>query len=188
MINATTPTYEKPPTAVGGFFVGELNMDLNSISLELLTENNIQEARSICREDISEDFVDTVDDSMKLTQYGLEQRCLGHTYAVRYGRNVIGVILLGEAIPWETDPEEMRDTPFYRLMGFVIDRRYRGGGVGAYVLNETVRRIYQEFGVRPIALGCHKDNADGERFWLRHGFRRAEAMEGDDCYYLRYPS
>ena len=73
-------------------------------------------------------------------------------------------------------------------MGFVLDRRYRGGGIGTYVLNETVRRVYQEFGVRPIMLGCHRDNVDGERFWLRHGFRKTDAMEGNDCYYLRYPS
>lgn len=163
-------------------------MDLNTITLELLTENNIQEARNIRREDISADFVDTVDDIMELTQYGLDHQCLGHTYAVRCEGTVIGVILLGEAIPWETDPEEMQNQPFYRLMGFVIDRRYRGGGIGTYVLKETVRRIYREFGVRPIALGCHKDNVKGERFWLRHGFCKTEAMEGDDCYYLRYPS
>ena len=163
-------------------------MDLNAIALELLTQANIQEARNIRREDISEDFVDAVDDIMELTQYGLDHKCIGHTYAVRYEGKIVGVILLGEAIPWETDPEEMRDRPFYRLMGFVIDRRYRSGGIGNYVLDETVRRVYQEFGVRPIALGCHKDNAMGERFWLNHGFRKTNAIEGDDHYYIHYPS
>ena len=163
-------------------------MEPNAITLELLTEDNIQEARNIRREDISGDFVDSVDDIMELTRYGLDHQCLGHTYAVRYEGNVIGVILLGEAIPWETDPEEMRDTPFYRLMGFVIDRRYRSGGIGAYVLEETVRRVYQEFGVRPIALGCHRDNVKGERFWLRRGFRKTDAVEGSDHYFIRYPS
>lgn len=163
-------------------------MDLNSVTLELLNEDNIEEARNIRREDISEDFVDTVDNIMELTQYGLDHQCLGHTYAVRYDGTVIGVILLGEAIPWETDPEEMQNTPFYRLMGFIIDRRYRGGGIGAHVLEETVRRVYREFGVRPIALGCHKDNLRAEQFWLRRGFRRTEAMEGSDRYFLRYPS
>lgn len=163
-------------------------MDWNAVTLELLTEGNIEEARSIQREDIGEDFVDSVDDIMELTQYGLDHGCIGHTYAVRYEDRIIGVILLGEAIPWETDPEETQGRPFYRLMGFVLDRRYRGGGIGTYVLNETVRRVYQEFGVRPIMLGCHRDNVDGERFWLRHGFRKTDAMEGNDCYYLRYPS
>lgn len=163
-------------------------MDLKAVTLEPLTEGNIEEARSIQREDISGDFVDSVDDIMELTQYGLDHGCIGHTYAVRYEGRIIGVILLGEAIPWETDPKETRGRPFYRLMGFVLDRRYRGGGIGTYALNETVRRVYREFGVRPIMLGCHRDNVDGGRFWLRHGFRKTDAMEGNDCYYLRYPS
>ena len=153
--------------------------------LELLTEANLDEARGIDRSDVPEDYVDSVDELMELTRYGLEHRCLGHTYAVRYGGKIIGVILLGEAIPWETDPEEMRGRPFYRLMGFVIDRRCRGQGVGAWALEEAVRRVYGEFGPRPIALGCHKDNRRGEKFWHRHGFCNTTAMEGGDVYYIR---
>lgn len=163
-------------------------MRQGQITLELLTQDNLAEAQAIDRSDVPEDFVDSVDELMALTRYGLEHHCLGRTYAVRYEGEVIGVILLGEAIPWETDPEEMRLQPFYRLMGFVLDRDYRGRGIGGRVLEEAVRRVYQEYGVRPIALGCHRDNAGGERFWLRHGFRKTGAMEGRDLYYLRYPS
>lgn len=46
-------------------------------------------------------------DKTGLTQYGLNHDCIGHTYAIKYGEAYIGVILLGEAIPWETDPKEM---------------------------------------------------------------------------------
>lgn len=41
--------------------------------------------------------------------------------------------------------------------------------------------------VRPIALGCHRDNARAAAFYQRHGFRPTSSMEGDDIYYLRYP-
>lgn len=47
---------------------------------------------------------------------------------------------------------------------------------------------YQEFGVRPIALGCHKDNHKAEKFYVCHGFKKTDVMEGNDYYYLRYPS
>ena len=40
--------------------------------------------------------------------------------------------------------------------------------------------------VRPIALGCHRDNTRAA-FYLRLGFRPTSAMEGEDIYYLRYP-
>ena len=160
---------------------------IGMINLERLTEQNIDAVRAIHREDISESWVDNVDTLWELTQYGLEHNCIGHTFAVKYGEAYIGVILLGEAIPWETDPEEMKAEPFYRLMGFVIGSQYRGQGIGGKVLEMVIDAIYGEYGVRPIALGVHKDNHGAARFYERHGFVPVNAMEGNDRYYIRYP-
>lgn len=157
------------------------------INLELLTEANIDAVRAIQREDVPESWVDNADTLWELTQYGLEHNCIGHTYAVKYGDAYIGLILLGEAIPWETDPAEMRMEPFYRLMGFVIDSRYRGQGIGSKVLEMVIDAIFREYGVRPIALGVHTDNHSAARFYERHGFTAVNAMEGNDRYYIRYP-
>ena len=162
-------------------------MNPQDIRLEPLTDGNISEVRAIQRDDVSEDFVDAADAIMELTRYGEEHNCLGHTYVIRYKEICVGVILLGEAIPWETDPEEMKQTPFYRLMGFVIDNRYRSLGIGGYVLEKVIDDCCIEFGVRPIALGCHKDNHMAADFYTRHGFRKTDVMEGNDYYYLRYP-
>lgn len=158
------------------------------ITFEALSEDNIEYVRSIQRDDISEAFVDTADAIMKLTEYGLEHNCKGHSYAIKLGNEYIGLILLGEALEWDTDPEEMKGVPFYRLMGFVIDKRYRSIGIGGYVLEKVIEIIYGEYGVCPIALGVHKDNIGAERFYLSHGFRKTDAMEGNDYYYLRYPN
>lgn len=86
-----------------------------------------------------------------------------------------------------SDPPEMKSQPFYRLMGFVIDKNYRGIGIGSRVLEMTVDKVYKDFGVRPIALGCHKDNVSAARFYTKHHFRKTGYMEKDDIYYLRYP-
>lgn len=161
-------------------------MDL--ITFELLSEANINQVRRIQRDDISEAFVDTVNTMMELTQYGIDHHCKGHTYAIKREHEYIGLILLGEAFEWDTDPEEMKGVPFYRLMGFVIDKRYRSRGIGGYVLESVIKLIYDEFGIRPIALGVHKDNIGAERFYLNHGFRKTDVMEGNDYYYLRYPN
>lgn len=166
--------------------ISELD-SFKNITLELLSEQNIDAVRAIHREDIIEAWVDTVDTLMELTQYGLEHNCIGHTYAVKCENAYIGVILLGEAIPWESDPQEMDGVPFYRLMGFVIDNRYRGCGIGGHVLELVIKTIYEEFGARPIALGVHKNNYGAERFYEKHGFEKTDAMEGNDIYYLRYP-
>ncbi len=159
---------------------------MENIELRLMTEEMEDAVRAIRREDISEDFVDTAETIIDLHHYGLEHGCLGHTFAVFADGACVGVLLLGEAIPWETDPPEMEGVPFWRLMGFVIDREHRCCGIGAWVLEEAIRRCNRDFGVRPVALGVHKDNHCAEKFYLRHGFVKTEYMEGNDYYYLRY--
>ncbi|MBE5804720.1 MAG: GNAT family N-acetyltransferase [Clostridiales bacterium] len=157
------------------------------IILRILDESQEEAVRAIRREDVIEDFVDTAETILELHHYGKEHGCLGHTFAIYADGICIGVLLLGEAIPWETDPPEMQGMPFYRLMGFVLDKTYRGKGIGAYALEEAIQWCYRDFGVRPIALGVHRDNHRAEAFYLRHGFRKTEAMEGNDYYFLRYP-
>lgn len=156
-----------------------------NINFEELTHNNLNRARVINRSDVSEDFVDTVDTLMDLTDYGVEHGCIGHTFLISFNNRTVGVILLGEAIPWETDPPPVKETPFYRLMGFVIDKEYRGQGLGKKILEETIRRVYSEFGARPIVLGCHKDNFKAAAFYERYGFSKTDYMEGNDIYYIR---
>lgn len=160
---------------------------MEAITLEPLSGANVECVREIQRDDISEAFVDPADTIIELTQYGLDHGCKGHTYAVKKADKIIGLLLLGEAFAWDTDPEEMNGVPFYRLMGFVMDKRYRGLGIGGYALEKAIDLIYGEFGVRPIALGVHRDNFGAARFYLKHGFRKTDVMEGNDYYYLRYP-
>lgn len=161
-------------------------MDL--ITMELLSDSNNEDVRKIQLDDISEAFVDTAETIIELNQYGIDHNWKGHTYVIKRADESIGVILPREALAWNTDPEEMKGVPFYRLMWFVIDKRYRNHGIGGYALEKAIQMIYNEFGVRPIALGVHKDNLGAQRFYVRHGFQKTAAMEGNDYYYLRYPN
>ena len=54
-------------------------------------------------------------------------------------------------------------------------------------LEKTIECVYQDFGVRPIALGCHEKNTEAARFYEKHGFEKTSYREGNDIYYLRYP-
>lgn len=157
-----------------------------NLTFEELTRENFPDACKIDRTDISETFVDNATTIMETTEYGLEHHCIGHTFLIRYNRTPVALVLLGEAIPWETDPPEMKKEPFYRLMGFVVDKNHRNLGLGSEILEQTIKRVYQDFGKRPIALGCHKDNVKAEQFYLRHGFIKTDYLEGNDYYYLRF--
>ena len=83
-----------------------------NIKFEELTHKNYDEACKIDRSDIPESFVDTVETLLELTDYGVKHHCIGHTFLIRMNGKAIGLILLGEAIPWRTDPPAMKKEPF----------------------------------------------------------------------------
>lgn len=159
---------------------------MGGLALVPLTEENLPLAQAIDRDDVSGAFVDSADAIWELTRWGQAHGCVGHTFLVMYTGRCIGLILLGEAIPWASDPPEMAARPFYRLMGFVLDRRYRGRGLGGQVLEMAIARCFRDFGPRSIALGVHRDNLRAGQFYRRHGFVQTRYMEGDDFYYLKF--
>ena len=155
------------------------------IVLEQLTRENYVHAQAVCRDDIPEEWVDTAASLMEVTEYGAEHHLIGHTYVAYWEGRPVGLIMIGEALPWDTDPAEMKNRPFYRVMGFIVDRDYRGRGIGGAILENAVSRVFREFGERSLALGVHRDNIRAVGFYERHGFRRTGVYEGNDEYFLR---
>ena len=156
-----------------------------TLTLVQLTHDNYRDALSVNRDDIPEAWVDTAGSLMEVTDYGAEHGLIGHTFVAYADGKPVGLIMIGEALAWDTDPDEMKGKPFYRVMGFVVDREYRSRGIGGEMLESAICRVYDEFGKRSIALGVHKDNARVGSFYERHGFRRTGVYEGNDEYYLR---
>lgn len=155
------------------------------ITLELLNEENKIEALGIEREDADIHFVDSVEDIIELTKYGNDHNCIGHTFIIRYDNKCVGIILMGEGIPWKIDPPQINGRRFYRIMGFIIDKAYRCKGIGSYVLEETIKKIYDEFGSRPIVMECHKENLQAMKLYLKHGFQNTYVMDKKDYFLVR---
>ena len=134
------------------------------IEFEELTHSNYKYACEIQRNDIPEAFLDTAAVLMEITDYGIAHHCIGHTFLARVDGKYIGLLL---------------------LMGFVVDKEYRGKGLGGEILEKAIARVYDEYGRRSIALGCHKDNVRAVGFYEKHGFVKTNVFEGNDEYYLR---
>ena len=128
------------------------------VKLEQLTHENFGDALRIDRDDIPEAWVDTAVTLMETTDYGAEHHLMGHTYLARLEEKPVGLIMIGEALAWDTDPDEMRGKPFYRVMGFVVDQAYRNRGIGGDMLESAIEQVYNEFGKRSLPLGVHRDN------------------------------
>ena len=155
------------------------------IRLEYLDEHNRADVLAIDRSDVSEDWVDSIPAILELTQYGLEHGCIGHTWAIYVDDTCVGVILMGEGFPWPCDPPEVAAIPFYRIMGFVLDKHWRNRGIGGQVLEMVITRIFAEYGPRPILIGVQADNTRAADFYLRHGFLPTDSWDEDDRFYIR---
>ena len=57
--------------------------------------------------------------------------------------------------------------------------------IGGEILENAIRQVYDDFGMRSVALGVHRENTRAGRFYERHGFKRTGVYEGNDEYYIR---
>ena len=157
------------------------------MEFELVKMNfdNCDKAYEIDRSDIPYSFVEDVPTLIDILEYGAENDLIGHAFMVMVNDRCVGTIMIGEGLVGDKDPEEVQDRPFYRLMFFVLDKEYRGQGLGSKVLEAAISRAYEDFGVRPIVLEVQKDNENAARFYERNGFTRTSYRVGDDYYFVR---
>ena len=156
--------------------------------LEDLTFENCDKAYEIDRTDIPNAFVDDVPTLIATLKFGYENKLKGHAFLITKDNRAIGTILLGTGLYCDTDPQELKDKPFYRLVFFVLDKNFRGKGLGSKILETTIENVYKDFGKHPIVLGVHKDNEKAARFYLKNGFTKTSCMDGDDYCFIRNES
>ncbi len=158
-----------------------------NFTLENLTFENITRAYEIDRSDIPEAFVDDVPTLIETLKFGFENKLKGHAFLITVEGQAVGTILLGEGLYCDTDPQELKGKSFYRLVSFVLDKNFRGKGLGSEIMESTIKKVYNDFGKHPIVLGVHKDNEKAARFYLKNGFIKTSCMDGDDYCFIRNP-
>ena len=155
------------------------------IELELLNRDNVNMVREIERDDIPICFVDDISYTIELSKYGEENNLRGHCYVIKYEDKYIGIVLIGEAIEGEADPIELKGTGYFRVVGYVIDKEYRGQGIGSKALELALNEIYREYGPVPILLECHKDNERAIKFYEKMGFRNTNILNNQDYFFIK---
>ena len=156
------------------------------IQLEILNSDNEKKLFEIQRDDVPASFVEEVQQTIELARYGVEENLKGHCYGIKNNSDYVGIILIGEGIEGEMDPKEVKGQFFYRILGFVIDQRYRKLGFGREALSQAIAHVFQEYVEAPIVLECNQQNHKAIAFYKRLGFIDTKHQHGDDVYLL-YP-
>ena len=156
-----------------------------NFELVVMTFDNCEEAYEIDRTDIPYKYVEDVPTLIETLEYGAENNLIGHAFLVKMDGKSIATIMIGEGRVGDADPFELQNRPFYRLMFFVVDKRYRNLGFGTGILEEAINSIYSEYGKRPILLEVQEENEGAARFYERNGFIQTSYKIGDDYYFVR---
>lgn len=155
------------------------------VKLELLNRDNEIEVKKIQRDDISVCFAEDVSYTIDLAKYGEVHNLRGHCYTIKYAEKYIGIVLIGEAIEDDADPIELKGSGYFRIIGFIIDKEYRGQGIGSKALELALNEIYHEYGTVPILLECHKDNKRALKFYTKKGFRNTNILNKEDYFLIK---
>ena len=142
----------------------------NMVQLEVLDRYNRTQLVNLDRKDIPLEYVADVENTISLADYGARFGLGGRCFAIKYGGKYVGIILIGEAIKNETDPVELKGEKYFRVLGFLIDNKYQGIGIGSQALKKAISEIYRDYGKVPLLLECHKDNEKAIRFYEQNGF------------------
>jgi len=153
--------------------------------LELLDDSNEEKLLDIHREDIPLCYAEDTAYTIGLAKYGQKQHMRGHCYAIKEQTEYVGILLIGEAIEDSSDPVELKGTGYFRIIGFVIDQRYRRQGLGREALGMALQNIYEEYGNVPIVLECNKGNRAALAFYTKMGFKNTGIMHDQDYYYVK---
>ena len=138
--------------------------------LELLDSYNRKEIVKIDRSDIPAEFAAKAEDTIAMADYGKNIGLPGKCFAIKYNKNYVGVLLIGKAVEDAADPVELKGSYYFRVLGFFIQSKYQGLGIGTTALQKAIDEIYSEYGPVTLLLECHKDNEKALAFYEKNGF------------------
>ena len=159
----------------------------NMLQLEVLDRYNRTQLIKLDRKDIPLEYVADVEHTISLADYGAKFGLGGRCFAIKYGGKYVGIILIGEAVKNEADPVELKGEKYFRVLGFLIDNKYQGMGIGTIALNKAISAVRREYGRIPLLLECHKDNERAIRFYEENGFKNTSKLNanGTDWFMVK---
>ena len=154
--------------------------------LELLDSYNRKEIVKIDRSDIPAEFAAKAEDTIAMADYGKNIGLPGKCFAIKYNKNYVGILLIGKAVEDAADPVELKGSYYFRVLGFFIQSKYQGLGIGTTALQKAIDEIYSEYGPVTLLLECHKDNEKALAFYEKNGFVNTGIMnaQGTDWFMI----
>ena len=162
----------------------EAKLKYNMIQLELLDRYNKTQLVNIDRKDVPAEYAAEISDTISMAEHGTRFGLGGHCYAIKYTDKYVGIILLEKGVEEYNAPDEVKGKTFFRIIGFVIDSKYRNIGIGSTALKKAMHEIQLEYGNVIFLLECHKDNKKAIAFYEKNGFANTGLLNKNGTDYF----
>ena len=161
-------------------------MILQRVELKDLSFESIDSVLALSPAPESQRFVEPVARTIALSLVGNNLGYPGFFQVIHCDDEPVGVILLGRAPVADDEPEILQRYGYvYRLMGFFVDQRHTGQGIGRAALHLALDRLDTDL---PIYLECHEDNAAAHTLYLSVGFEDINVrLDDGDLILVRFP-
>lgn len=156
------------------------------IDLENITFSNVHELLELNPGNTPSEFVESPEIIIAYAYCGDQQKLRGFCNAICADGVPVGLFLIGEAIPGESDPIEARRAGlFFRMLGFQIDAAQRGKGIAKEALRLILQKYDALYNRAPLVLECHEENTVAYKMYLSAGFRDTRITQNRHQIMLR---
>lgn len=156
-----------------------------TVTIQDITFQNINHLLNLEIGDVSKEFFDAPSQTIAFAYCGLLANLDGFCNAIYVDEKPVGLFLIGEAIRDESDPKELlQSEKYFRFMGFVIDKNFRGKGIGKSAFRQALQKFDEKYNF-PLYIECHKNNSPAYHLYLSEGFKDTTQLRNNHRILVR---
>lgn len=143
------------------------------IELKDITFENVNKIIQLKRMFSQRKFVEKSAVTISFAYAGINNGYPGFASAIYSDGEPVGIILIGRGPVGSNEPDILKQNEnVYRLVGFLVDRRFQHRGIGREALKLALEKVkqYPEGDSLPIVLECHKKNKSAMKLYESFGF------------------
>lgn len=160
------------------------------IHLNQLSFENYQKVLQLAVNEDQRDFVESPAQIIALAYAGIQEGLPGELWVIQEDDEPVGIALIGKA---QVEPQEPRELQaygqVYRIMGFQIDHKYQGKGMGRKAFSMILDKIlhYPDGKQLPVTLEVEERNMAAMHLYESFGFYDSGVRYGASCAWIRRP-
>lgn len=160
------------------------------VGLTTLSFDNYEEVLALKPKDSQKEYVEDWKTILSFAYIGSVSGLDGELNIITCDDKPVGSALIGKIEVEPQEPEILQAYgQVYRIMGFFIDEKWQGQGIGSEALNLLLDKIsrYPEGEKLPVALEVEEENTTAKRLYHKFGFFDTGIRYGKSCAFVKLP-